>query len=127
MTENNAKALQTIVVDDEWLIRKELISLLTAYDQINIVGEASNVDEAIQLVENIDPDLIFLDIQMPGRTGFHLLESIPQTFDVIFISGYDHMIQQAHQYNAIDYLTKPIDKKRLALAVNKALEKRVFS
>jgi two-component system, LytTR family, response regulator len=124
MMNENENILQIIIVDDEWLIRKELICLLAPYHGISIVGEAANVDEAIQVVTEKQPDLVFLDIQMPGQTGFHLLESVPKTFDVIFISGYDDRIQQAQQYEAVDYLTKPIDKDRLAFAMNKALKKR---
>jgi two-component system LytT family response regulator len=86
---------------------------------MDIVGEAGNADEALELVKTLDPDILFLDVQMPEKTGFDLLEMLPKTPAVIFTTAYDEYALKAFQINALDYLLKPIDPKRLDEAVGK--------
>ena len=100
--------ISTIIVDDEWLVRAELGKLLKEFDYIEIVGEASNVPEAIALIDSLDPQLLFLDIQMPGETGFDLVEKYDIKADVIFITAFDQYAIRAFEVNAVDYLLKPI-------------------
>jgi two-component system, LytTR family, response regulator len=115
--------MKTLIIDDERLARKELMNLLEAHPSIEIVGEAMNADEAEKLIEELDPDLLFLDIQMPGRTGFQLLESLDSVPLVIFTTAYDQYALKAFEVNALDYLLKPIVADRLVEAVQKVLEK----
>jgi two-component system LytT family response regulator len=111
--------INTLLIDDERLARQELRSLLTAFPEINIVGEAENVDEGISLIEKHSPQLIFLDIQMPEKTGFDLLEELIQIPLVIFCTAYDEYALKAFESNALDYLLKPVDPNRLKEAVQK--------
>lgn len=111
----------TIIVDDEWLVREELKMMLKQYHEIKVVGEAANVSQAIELVHKVKPDVIFLDIQMPGATGFDLLEKTDISAKIIFVTAYDQYALQAFEVNAIDYLLKPIQKKRLAKTIQRLL------
>ena len=111
--------MKALIIDDERLARKELATLLEKHDQIEIVGEAANADEAEALIAEKHPDLLFLDINMPGRTGFELLEALDNTPHVIFVTAYDEHALKAFQVNALDYLLKPIDPERLDAALNK--------
>lgn len=111
--------MKTIIVDDERLARTELKRLLKAHPELSIVGEAANAQEARSLIENESPDLIFLDIQMPGKSGFDLLEELDAVPAVIFTTAYDHFALQAFEVNALDYLLKPIEPERLAEAVTR--------
>jgi two-component system LytT family response regulator len=111
--------MRVLIVDDERLARKELGSLLAEYKDVEIIGEAANADEAEELIEKLNPDLIFLDIQMPGKTGFELLESLEKAPKVIFTTAYDEYALKAFEFNALDYLLKPIEPKRLSDSVNK--------
>ena len=111
--------MKALIIDDERLARKELISLLAAHEQISIVGEAANADEAEALIAEKRPDLLFLDINMPGRSGFELLGSLDHAPHVIFVTAYDEHALKAFSVNALDYLLKPIDPDRLAAAVGK--------
>ncbi len=112
--------MKTIIVDDERLARNELKRLLEDFPRINIVGEAANADEAIELINELNPDLLFLDIQMPGKNGFELLETIEDRVpEVIFTTAYDEYALKAFEYNALDYIMKPIDSVRLAEAIQK--------
>ncbi|MBK8227948.1 MAG: response regulator transcription factor [Flavobacteriales bacterium] len=111
--------MKALVVDDERLARKELISLLEKHDSIEVVGEAANADEAEALIAEKKPDLLFLDINMPGRTGFQLLESLDHAPLVIFVTAYDEHALEAFRVNALDYLMKPIEPSRLEEAINK--------
>jgi two-component system LytT family response regulator len=115
--------MRALIVDDERLARKELMKLLEEHPSIEIVGEAVNADEADKLIEELNPDLLFLDIQMPGRTGFQLLESLDSVPLVIFTTAYDEFALKAFQVNALDYLLKPVTAERLADAVHKVQEK----
>jgi two-component system, LytTR family, response regulator len=115
--------MRALIVDDERLARKELMKLLEEHPSIEIVGEAVNADEADKMIEELNPDLLFLDIQMPGRTGFQLLEALDSVPLVIFTTAYDEFALKAFQVNALDYLLKPITAERLADAVHKVQEK----
>ena len=111
--------IKAIIIDDERLARNELKKLLEQHPDINIIDEASTVDEAIEKIDLSRPDLIFLDIQMPGKTGFDLLSEIEKSPRVIFTTAYDEFALKAFEVNALDYLLKPIDPKRLADAIQK--------
>jgi two-component system LytT family response regulator len=108
-----------LIIDDERLARIELRKLLAEHPFIEIVGEASNASEGRDKIEELNPDLIFLDIQMPGKTGFDLLEELDRAPHVIFTTAYDEYALKAFAVNALDYLLKPIDPGRLADALNR--------
>lgn len=115
--DNNVKAL---IVDDEELARFELRRLLRAHPEIEVIGEAKDGDEALHLIGECSPDVLFLDIQMPGMTGFDLLEKIEGgPPDVIFTTAYDQHAIRAFEVNALDYLLKPIAAERLEAAINR--------
>ena len=116
MSNNTIKA---IIVDDERLARNELKKLLEQHPEIQIVDEASNVDEGVEKIDLLRPDLIFLDIQMPGKTGFDLLAELEKAPRVIFTTAYDEFALKAFEVNALDYLLKPIDPIRLTDAIQK--------
>ncbi|WPR74825.1 LytR/AlgR family response regulator transcription factor [Algoriphagus sp. NG3] len=111
--------MRAIVIDDERLARKELINLLNQLESVEVVGEAVNVDDAKDKIEQLNPDVIFLDIQMPEKTGFDLLEELDNVPHVIFTTAYDEYALKAFQVNALDYLLKPIEPKRLEEALTK--------
>lgn len=115
--------MKTLVVDDSRLARNELKRLLKEFDNVQVVGEAANVDEAKEKIAELKPDLIFLDIQMPGKSGFDLLEELEVVPEVIFSTAYDEHALKAFEYNALDYLVKPVQKQRLAGSVAKVFEK----
>ncbi|MBL7726580.1 MAG: response regulator, partial [Dinghuibacter sp.] len=110
---------KTIIVDDERLARAELKKLLQEFPEIEVVAEASNVNEGIEKIDSLAPDLVFLDIQMPGKTGFDLLQEVDKAPYVIFTTAYDEFAIKAFEVNALDYLLKPIEPKRLADAIHK--------
>lgn len=115
--------IRTIIVEDERLARKELKEMLSKYSSIEIIDEAVNVSEGIQKIDELMPDLIFLDINMPGsKTGFDLLEVLDHMPKVIFTTAHDAFALKAFEVNALDYLLKPIDENRLQEAIFK-LEK----
>jgi two-component system LytT family response regulator len=116
--------MKALIIDDERLARKELMSLLEKHDGIQVVGEAANADEAEAMIAEKRPDLIFLDINMPGRTGFELLEALDHAPQVIFVTAYDEHALKAFEVNALDYLLKPIDPARLDAAIGKIDTKR---
>lgn len=113
------KFTKCIIIEDERLARVELKRLLTDYKELQLVGEASNEAEAIDLIDRFQPDLIFLDIQLPGTTGFDLLEKLDSIPKVIFTTAFDEYAIKAFEYNALDYLLKPIDPSRLQSAIQK--------
>ena len=117
--------MKALVVDDERLARKELISLLAQYPSIEVVGEAVNADDAQEKIGTLNPDLLFLDIQMPGKNGFELLESLDIVPKVIFTTAYDEYALKAFEVNALDYLLKPIRKDRLDECVQKLASEEV--
>ncbi|MBL3654602.1 LytR/AlgR family response regulator transcription factor [Fulvivirga sediminis] len=115
--------MRTLVVDDSRLARNELKRLLKEFDHVNVIGEAANAMEAKEKIEVEKPDLVFLDIQMPGKNGFELLEELEHIPYIVFTTAYDEYAIKAFEYNALDYLQKPIQKDRLAGAVSKVGEK----
>lgn len=115
--------MKALIIDDERLARKELMKLLEEHPAIEVAGEAANADEAEKMIEELNPDLLFLDIQMPGRTGFQLLESLDTVPMVVFTTAYDEFAIKAFEVNALDYLLKPIQPERLAEAVRKIQDK----
>jgi len=111
--------VRALLIDDEPLARRELRRLLSSHAWIQIVGEAGNIDEAQAGIEAHSPALIFLDIQMPGGTGFDLLERLDRPPRVIFTTAYDHYAVKAFEVSALDYLLKPVEPERLAIALEK--------
>jgi two-component system LytT family response regulator len=114
--------MRALIIDDERLARKELEELLADYEQIEIVGEAVNADDALVKIGQCRPDLLFLDIQMPGKNGFELLEALDSVPEVIFTTAYDEYAMRAFEVNALGYLLKPIRRERLSEAVSKVLK-----
>jgi len=112
--------MKAVLVDDEPLARFELRRLLRAHPEIEIVGEAKDGDEALRVIREVTPEILFLDIQMPGITGFDLLEKIDADLpEVIFTTAYDQHAIKAFEVNALDYLLKPIAPERLGAALNR--------
>jgi two-component system LytT family response regulator len=111
--------MKAIIIDDERLARTELRKLLQEFPEIEIVDEASNAEEGIHKIENHNPDLVFLDIHMPGMTGFDMLSDLVHAPHVIFTTAYDEYALKAFEVNALDYLLKPVEPRRLADAVEK--------
>jgi two-component system LytT family response regulator len=111
--------MRAIIIDDERLARTELKKLLQDFPEIEVIDEAANADEGINKISSLQPDLIFLDIQMPGKTGFDMLSELDRAPEVIFTTAYDEYAIKAFQVNALDYLLKPIEPKRLADAIQK--------
>ncbi len=113
------KMFRTLIIDDEWLIRSELKSMLQSYSDIHVVGEAANLAEAVQAARSLQPDLIFLDVQMPGGSGFDFLEQVGSAGKIIFVTAFPQYWARAQEYRAVDYLLKPISKERLENAIRK--------
>jgi two-component system, LytTR family, response regulator len=111
--------MKALIVDDEPLARRELRRLLAAHRSIQIVGEAGDIDEARERIVALLPAVVFLDIQMPGGTGFDLLAQLERVPRIVFTTAYDRYAVQAFNVNALDYLLKPIEPERLATAVDK--------
>ncbi|MBL7745626.1 MAG: response regulator [Chitinophagaceae bacterium] len=111
--------MRAIIIDDERLARAELKKLLQEFPEVEVVDEAANAEEGIAKIESQHPDLIFLDIQMPGKTGFDMLSELERSPQVIFTTAYDEFALKAFEVNALDYLLKPVEPKRLADAIQK--------
>ena len=112
--------MKALVIDDERLARNEVRRMLAEFSWVSVVGEAENADEALTKINELRPDLLFLDVQMPGKTGFDLLESIRGELPhVIFTTAYDEFALRAFEVNALDYLVKPITSERLGLALSR--------
>jgi two-component system LytT family response regulator len=111
--------IKAVIIDDERLARNELKKLLLEFPEIEVVAEAANANEGIEKIDSLNPDLIFLDIQMPGKTGFDMLAELDKAPDVIFTTAYDDYALKAFEVNALDYLLKPVEPKRLADAIQK--------
>ena len=115
-------SVRALVVDDEQLAREELCFLLESVPEVEVVGQAQNGLEAVALVERLAPELLFLDIQMPGLDGFQVVRELMGRDDVprfIFVTAYDRYAIKAFEVNAVDYLLKPVDKTRLGEAVSR--------
>ncbi len=112
--------MNALIIDDETLARRELRTLLAAHPEIVVDGEAGNVTEALEHLRKQPVDLLFLDIQMPGRTGFDLIDLLPAPHPhIIFVTAYDEFALRAFEANALDYLMKPVHPERLAAALRK--------
>jgi len=114
-----------LVVDDERLARKELISMLSEFACIKSIHEADDVSSAKEMIDQVKPNLIFLDIQMPGETGFDLINQIDYSGKIIFVTAFDEYAIRAFEVNAIDYLLKPVTPERLQKSIDK-LEKETI-
>jgi len=119
--------MKALIIDDERLARQELKSLLAPYHELEIIGECADAATAIETIQAQQPDVIFLDIQMPGKNGFELLAELTVVPDVIFVTAHDEYAIRAFEVNAMDYLLKPVQPDRLAAAVKKLLEKHAPS
>lgn len=111
--------MKVIIIDDERLARQELKSMLATYPGIEIAGECGDARSAIETVNNLKPDVIFLDIQMPGKTGFDLLEELTFVPEVVFVTAHDEYAIKAFEVNALDYLLKPVQPVRLSDTIKK--------
>lgn len=121
------KRIKTVIVEDSRLARNELKELIKNHPEIEMVGEAENVDDGVVLIEEVKPDLLLLDINMPEKDGFELLEMLDEVPITVFTTAYDEYAIKSFEYNALDYLLKPINEKRFALAVEKVKDKLVKS
>lgn len=119
--------MKALIIDDERLARQELKKLLEKYPEIEIIGECSNAVEALEKIPFLNPELIFLDIQMPEMSGFQLLEKLDEVPKVIFVTAYDEYALKAFEYNALDYLLKPIQSERLEETIKKILNEKLVS
>ena len=119
--------LRTIIVDDEALARQGLIMRLESFEDVEIVQEAKNAKEALEAIVKFEPDVVFLDIQMPGMTGLEMLEKIQGDVMplVIFVTAYNEFAVNAFEVHAVDYLLKPVETERLAEAVTKAQQYKI--
>lgn len=115
--------MKAIIIDDERLARQELKNLLAVHKEIEVVAECANAEEAKAKIAEISPDVIFLDIQMPGKTGLELLEEISALPEVVFVTAYDEYAIRAFEINALDYLLKPVQPQRLAETIKKLMNK----
>jgi DNA-binding LytR/AlgR family response regulator len=111
--------LRVLVVDDEPLARTRLRRLLGDIDRVEVIGEAGSVPEAVPLVDSLRPDLVLLDVQMPGEDGFALLSRIVHRPAIVFVTAFDHYAVRAFEENAVDYLLKPFRPERLAAAIDR--------
>jgi len=121
------KKIKTLIVDDERLAREELKSMLKDFPEIEVIAEAKNGEEGIQFNTELRPDLILLDVSMPGMTGFEMIKQLDEIPNVIFITAFDEFALKAFEVSALDYLLKPVDTKRLGEAIRKLKEKEDFS
>jgi two-component system LytT family response regulator len=115
-----------MIVDDEKLARDLLREYLENYSEIEVIGEADQGTDAVEKIDKLKPDLVFLDVQMPGMTGFDVLEDIEHEPYVIFVTAYDQYAIKAFEKNAVDYLLKPLDEERFRNAVNRALKRKTL-
>lgn len=120
------KKIKAVIIEDSRLARNELKELIKVHNEIEVVGEAENVDQGFELINNLDPDLIFLDINMPEKDGFALLEMLDHVPIIIFTTAFDEYAIKSFEYNAFDYLLKPISQKRFSNSIEKVLEKINF-
>ncbi|GAB4378114.1 MAG: LytTR family DNA-binding domain-containing protein [Salibacteraceae bacterium] len=119
--------IKAVIIDDERLARQELRNLLAGYPEIEILGESGDPEEAIDMIDRENPDMLFLDIQMPGKNGFELLEELHgRVPEVVFVTAYDEYALKAFEANALDYVLKPVDPDRLTEAIRR-VKKRLVS
>lgn len=117
------QTIKTIIVEDSRLARNELRELIKQHPEIEVIAEAENADQGYELIKKLVPQLIFLDINMPGKDGFQLLEMLDEVPMVVFTTAFDEYAIRSFEYNALDYLLKPINDKRFADAVEKVKAK----
>jgi two-component system LytT family response regulator len=110
---------RALIVDDERLARTRLRTLLAAHPEITIAGEADSASSAVAEIDRLAPDLVFLDIQMPGASGFDVLDQTERTFAVVFVTAFDEHALRAFDINAVDYLLKPVTAARLAQSIER--------
>jgi len=115
--------IKAVIVEDSRLARNELKELIKQHDDIQILGEAENVDTGFELIQKEGPDLLFLDINMPEKDGFELLEMLDEVPITIFTTAYDEYAIKSFEYNALDYLLKPVSAKRFDMALEKVRSK----
>lgn len=115
--------ISCIVIDDEKLARELLMEFLEPFDDVEVIAECSRGNEAVEKIDELKPDLIFLDVQMPGMDGFGVLEEIEHIPYVIFTTAYDQYALQAFENNAVDYLLKPLDEERFQTAIVRARQR----
>lgn len=115
--------LKAVIVEDSRLARNELKELIKEHKEIKLLGEAENVDDGFKLINETKPDLLFLDINMPEKDGFELLEMLDEVPTVIFTTAFDEYAIKSFEYNAFDYLLKPINQKRFSKSIEKVIEK----
>lgn len=113
------KTFKTVIIDDERLAREEVKRALKNHPEFHVVGEANNVDSAIEIIEQEEPDVLFLDIHMPQKTGFDLLEELTSVPEVVFTTAYDQYAVKAFELNALDYLVKPLREERFEKTIAK--------
>lgn len=118
------KKLSAIIIDDERLAREEVKRNLVEFPEFKIIGEAKNFEQAKEQIEALKPDLIFLDIQMPGKSGFDLLESLEEVPQVVFTTAFNEYAVKAFDLEALDYLVKPLRKERFAITIER-IKKRL--
>ena len=117
------EAIRAIIVDDERLARKELRAMLAEHLHIEVAGEAGSVEQATKLIREQQPDAVFLDIQMPGESGFDLIEKMEIEARIVFVTAFDQYAIRAFEVNALDYLLKPVNPERLARAIQRLCAK----
>ena len=118
-----SKILTALIVDDERLARKELISMLSEFTQIKVIGEADGFDQAKDQIIKNEPEVVFLDIQMPGKSGFDLLNEVDVKAKIVFVTAFDEYAIRAFDINAIDYLLKPVSPERLTQSIERLFDK----
>lgn len=119
--------MKAIIIEDSRLARLELQTLLKEHPEVSLVGEAANANDGRALIESLQPELVFLDIQMPGKNAFDMLEELDEVPNIIFTTAFDEYAVKSFEYNAFDYLLKPIKASRLAKAIQKAQERLLSS
>lgn len=118
--------LNAIIVDDERLARVNMKKLLELHPEIEVVGEAHSCQSAIEIIEQLKPQVIFLDIQLRGETGFDLLEEINSSINIVFVTAFDEYAVRAFEVNAVDYLLKPVSPERLKVAIAKIVNPEIL-
>ncbi|MES2554955.1 MAG: LytTR family DNA-binding domain-containing protein [Bacteroidota bacterium] len=113
--------MRTIIIDDERLAREELKKLLKDYHEIEVIDEAKNPEEGIEKIKALKPDLVFLDIHMPGMTGFDMLQKLDEIPKVVFVTAHDEFALKAFDVKALDYVLKPVDPARLEETMRKIM------
>jgi len=117
-------SINTLILDDERAARGELKTLLKSFPEIDVVGESDTINGTIELINKLHPDLLFLDIQLIGETGFDLFNKINIDFNIIFVTAFDQYALRAFEVNAVDYLLKPVRPERLISSVGRIIENR---